>query len=360
MKRKLILILIIIVLITPILSACAPQTQAKTPVVVFCAGSLMAPFYELEKQYEAAHPDVDVQIEAHGSIQVIRHVTDIHEKIDVVASADHDLIPMLMYTANAPDTGKPYADWYIEFATNKLAIAYTGKSKYKDEINADNWYKIMCRSDVKVGLPDPRFDAAGYRTFMAMDLEKQVSGYPTVLEDFVIGQFKMPIISASENGRQVIHIPEIVEPDEDSHIVLRGASLQTIALLQSGDLDYAFDYESVIKQQGLEMLELPDEVNLGNESMNESYRTVQVNLDFQRFERVKPEFRGGVIGYGITIPSDAPHPDLAKDFIAYLLGPEGQQIMADNYHPVISPARADNYSAVPKELQSLCVEWSKN
>ena len=49
----------------------------------------------------------------------------------------------------------------------------------------------------------------------------------------------------------------------DAHILLRGASIQLIALLESGDLDYGFEYESVIRQHGLKLLSLPDEVNLG-------------------------------------------------------------------------------------------------
>ncbi len=60
----------------------------------------------------------------HGSIQVMRHATELHEPIDVVATADASLIPMLMYAMNDPDTGQPYANWYIRFASNHLALAY--------------------------------------------------------------------------------------------------------------------------------------------------------------------------------------------------------------------------------------------
>ncbi len=47
------------------------------------------PFDALEKAYEAEHPNIDIQTEGHGSIQVIRHVTEIHELIDVVVTADY-------------------------------------------------------------------------------------------------------------------------------------------------------------------------------------------------------------------------------------------------------------------------------
>ena len=86
------------------LPACAPKE--KTPLRVFFAGSLITPFADLERAYETAHPDVDVLMEGHGSIQVIRHVTEIHELIDVVVTADHALIPMLMYEKTVPETDR--------------------------------------------------------------------------------------------------------------------------------------------------------------------------------------------------------------------------------------------------------------
>ncbi len=333
---------------------CAPRTADKTAVRVLIAGSLMIPFDALEKAYEAEHPDVDVQMEAHGSIQVIRHVTEIHELSDLVVSADHALIPLLMYSSRVPESGQPYAGWYVKFATNRLGLAYSSRSKYAAQINADNWYKIIARPDVKVGIADPRFDAAGYRALMALQLAKAAYGKPTVFEDVIMGQFKTPITQQEENGRAIIHVPEIVETKPDSNLVIRGASIQLIALLESGDLDYAFEYESVIQQHKLQLVKLPDAVNLGSEQYADHYSKVQVRLDFQRFASVKPEFNGEVIGYGVTIPSNAPHPRQAEELLAFVLGPKGRAIMEANQHPLITPALADHYDLVPQGLKSLC------
>jgi molybdate/tungstate transport system substrate-binding protein len=332
---------------------CVTKPVAKTPLNLIIAGSLMIPFDDLEKAYEAEHPDVDVQIEAHGSIQAIRQVSEVHEVMDAVFSADHVLIPMLMYQAKVPETGKPYADWYIKFATNHLGLAYSAKSKYADQVNSDNWYKIIARSDVKVGIADPRFDAVGYRALMALQLAKAAYGKPTIFEDMIMGQFKTPVTLADENGRAIIHVPEILETQKNSNVVLRGASIQEIALLESGDLDYAFEYESVIYQHKLNLVKLPDAVNLGAEQYAKQYAQVQVRLDFQRFASVKPEFNGEVIGYGLTIPSNAPHPQQAADFVAFLLGPQGRAIMEANRHPLV-PLQADHYDALPATLKPLC------
>jgi len=82
---------------------------------------------------------------------------------------------------------------------------------------------------------------------------------------------------------------------------------------------------------------------------------VQVRLDFQRFASVKPEFDGEVIGYGVTIPSNAPHPKQAEDLIAFLLGPKGRAVMEANQHPLITSPLADHYDLLLKGLKSLCV-----
>jgi molybdate/tungstate transport system substrate-binding protein len=263
------------------------------------------------------------------------------------------LIPMLMYDNPVPETGRPYAEWSIKFATNKLALAYTGMSRYADEINTENWHEIIGRPDVTLGLADPRFDAAGYRALMVLKLAETVIDEPTLFVDLLLGRFKPPITAEEEDGRSTIHVPELVTPKQDSGIVVRGASIQLIALLESGDLDYAFEYESVIAQHRLEMVQLPDGLNLGAEAEADNYGRVQVRLDFQRFASVEPEFKGEVIGYGVTIPTNAPHPEQAEEFVAFLLGPDGQAVLEANHQPLIVPAEVDRYDALPALLKPL-------
>jgi molybdate/tungstate transport system substrate-binding protein len=136
---------------------------------------------------------------------------------------------------------------------------------------------------------------------------------------------------------------------------MRGGSIMLIALLESGDIDYAFEYESVVRQHKLEMVKLPETVDMSKTEFESAYEAVQVNLDFQRFATVKPQFRGERIGYGITVPVNAPHPDEAALFIEFLLSPEGRAIMEADYHPLFDPFTADGYENMPESLQTLCV-----
>jgi len=333
----------------------SPNPAQKTLLVVFAAGSLIQPFDALEKAFEVKYPHIDVLPEYHGSIQVIRHATELHEPIDIVASADAALIPMLMYATNNPETGQPYADWYIRFASNHLALAYQKDSKYAAEINAENWAEILSRPDVRVGLADPRFDAAGYRGLMAFALAEERAKRYDLFAPMFDGQFTYGLTIFRDDDLTTITVPEIFETKSGAHVVLRGSSIQLIALLQSGDLDYAFEYESVIVQHNLGLLRLPDEVNMGEAAFENLYKGVQVKLDFRRFATVKPEFRGERIGYGITIPSSAPNPEAAALFIEFLLSPEGRAVMDSYHHPLFKTALADGFANLPENLQALTV-----
>jgi molybdate/tungstate transport system substrate-binding protein len=174
---------------------------------------------------------------------------------------------------------------------------------------------------------------------------------PNIFGHMFGGQFAYPFTLQDNNGVTVIHVPEIVQTYSGSHIIIRGSSIELIALLESGDLDYVFEYDSVIRQHGFKLVDLPDQVNLGVSSENDFYQSVRVEMDYQRFSTVQPVFNGEQIRYGITIPASAPNPKLAAEFIAFVLGPKGQEIMANNYQPLLDPLIVDGAVHLPELLK---------
>ncbi len=123
-----------------------------------------------------------------------------------------------------------------------------------------------------------------------------------------------------------------MEAKADSGIVIRGASIQLLPLLQSGDLEY-IRVRVGDSSARLELLSLPDAENLGAPAEAADYEQVEVQLGFQRFASVNPVFKGEVIGYGVTIPSNAPEAARPQDFVAFMLGPEGQAILEATTSP---------------------------
>lgn len=322
-------------------------------LVVLNAGSLVVPFEEIEKQFEALYPHIDVRMEGHGSIQVMRHIMELHDDVDVGIVADDSLVEMLMYHTNVPDTSTPYADWTVQFATNNLGIAYSPRSAYSDEINADNWFDIISRNDVTLGFSDPRIDACGYRTLMLSQLAEDYYGDSYILEK-VISNHITSRITASENedGVTVISVPEILQP-KDKRTFLRGFSVQLIALLQAEQVDYVFLYESVARQQGFEFLSLPDEISLSSEAHADEYSKVCVDMEFQRFSSVDPVYIGKPIIYGLTISEGSENKEEAELFLEFVLSDKGQSILASCYQPPLTPPRVDNKEALPQTLKPL-------
>ena len=318
------------------------------------AGSLIVPFERLAAAFETSHPGVDVITESHGSIQVLRHVTELGDRVDVAVSADEQLIPPLMYERDDPATGKPWASWCCTFATNRMVLAVSPKSHLASQLTGADWYRRVTGRDVRFGLADPRFDAAGYRALMVLQLAERYYDDPYLFEDMVMGRFTSPVMVRRQDGGDVIEVPEILETGRGSNVVLRGASIQLVALLETGDLDCAFEYESVARQHGLDYVPLPAAIDLGEAARRADYARVTVKLDFRRFASVRPVFRGGEIRYAFTVPENAPDPELARRFVAFMLGPEGRRILRDDHQPLITPPSVDHADAAPQEVRRAC------
>lgn len=322
------------------------QPEDKIQLRVLCAGSLMVPLKEIERAYEAQNPHVDVLTEGHGSIQVLRRVTELGAQADIVAVADHSLIPLMMYDVPMPNTSHSYADWHIRFASNTLGLAYTPASRYAGEINVDNWHEIVSRSDVRLGMSDPRLDACGYRAMMACWLAQLLYDDADIFGN-VLGDFQYPVTFQLDNQQCTILVPEVLRPQGLS---MRGSSVVLLGILESGDIDYAFEYKSVARQRNLEFLEFPSEINLGSNDFEKLGYDLRVKLDYRRFASITPIFTCQTILYGATIPNNSPHYEEAIRYLEFMLGPNGARIFADHHQPYLSLV-ADNHGRLPEELK---------
>ena len=338
-----ILILIFIAAVVIVMGMAAYQSGShdETKLKVICAGSLIESFHELEKEFENKHPGVDVQVEGHGSIQVIRYVTDLHKEVDVVAVADYSLIPDMMYPG--------YADWYIAFATNEMVIAYSNQSKYANEITSDNWYEILKRPGVTFGFSNPMLDSCGYRAFMVTQLAEFYYDNHTIFDDVIACNFDPAIKVNMNNDTCIVSIPEIFEHKTEK-IVIRGGSVQLLAFLDYGEIDYAFQYKSMAQQHGLQYVDLPCEIDLSSTEYEDIYKKVIIQLGFQRFTSIGTERSGKPIFYAMTIPDSTQHPELAVEFVKFILSEDGQEILCDAKQTPISPM-TDNPDNIPDEFR---------
>jgi len=299
----------------------AKNKQPTGKVIIFNAGSLTIPFTKMEKAFEANHPGVDIVREAAGSRRCARKISDLKKPCDIMASADFTVIDTMLI----PE----YANWNIRFATNRLVLCYTDKSRYADKINAGNWYEILTKKGVVWGHSDPNADPCGYRSLMVLQLAEKHYKKPGLYQKLI-------------NSR----------PKEN----IRPKSVELIALLQTGNMDYAWEYRSVAVQHGLKFVELPDQINLGNYKYDNLYKQAIAELTGKK-PGTTIKKKGKSCTYGVTLIKDAPNREAAVAFLQYMLNPEGGlKILKEMGQPPFIPCRvstAEMMAILPAGLQKL-------
>ena len=340
MKRVVLPIAALALILTLVASACTSQVD----LIVLHAGSLAVPYDEMAAEFEEQNPDVTVVTEGAGSRTTIRKVTELGKPGDVIGSADYLAIEELMF----PE----YADWYINFATNEMVIVYRDDAPFAAEIVSGErtWYDVLVNEEVTYGHSDPDADPCGYRTLMVIQLAQ--SYYYDNAGDFGL----TPDDNAADLYDVLIPIPQGgSEMDRgrtggDWGELVKPKSVELLYLLESGDLDYAFEYRSVATQHGFDFITLPDELDLSSMEFDEFYATATVEVTGSEPGSTATQ-TGAAIVYGVTIPTNAPHPELALDFVELMIGPQGQSILESVGQPPIVPAEASDPTKVPEQLK---------
>lgn len=292
-------------------------------VTIFHAGSLTVPFEVIERQFEEMFPDVDVRRESGGSVACARKITELgREDCDIMVSADYRVIDNMLI----PE----FASWNAIFATNRMVLAYTPISRYAEEINVDNWIDILRKDEVEWGHSDPDADPCGYRTLLVLQLAENYYGIDGLAES-------------------------LIENRDERNI--RPRSIELISLLQSGHLDYAFEYLSVAVQHDLEYVDLPPEINLGYPEMTDIYARVSTEIAGSAPGETKV-VTGAPVTYGITLMNRAPNREAAEVFLKYLLSSEGGlAVLAANGQPPFIPCRVSSGAdALPDWLHDLVIK----
>jgi molybdate/tungstate transport system substrate-binding protein len=304
-----------LLLLVSLIAACGqPSTELSGTLQIFHAGSLTAPFEQISEEFNKVHPDVEILAEGAGSATTVRKVTELGKECGVIGSADWLLVPELMF----PE----YADWYILFASNQMCIAYTEQSQFADEMDSGNWYEILARDGVAYGRSDPDQDPCGYRTLLVWQLAEKHYGVDGIYDSLY----------------------------DTAGDLVRPKSVELIALLESGDLDYAFEYSSVALQQNLKYVELPPEINLSDFDFEDFYNQAEVEIaGAEPGEKIT--VKGSGILYAVTIPKNFPRQELAIAWVDFLLSDKGMAIMEANFQTPIIPANTNDASKLPETLK---------
>lgn len=259
-------------------------------IVVYTAASVAIPIRAALDTF-AAREHVTVQQENGGSLDIARKLMELHEIPDVVVLADYHVFSNLLMPEQTT--------WYADFARNRMVLAFTDKSKFATEVDSTNWPKILQRPGVELGRANPDLDPNGYRTLLTLQLAEQYYKQPGLYD-------RLMKLSPAKN----------VRPKE----------ADLVGVLQAGEFDYIWSYESLAEATKLRYITLPSAIDLGTPGDTDMYAKASVKVA-GKTRKDTLTIKGEPIVYALSIPKTAPHPQAAEQFVAFLLSPEGRALM---------------------------------
>jgi molybdate/tungstate transport system substrate-binding protein len=180
--------------------------------------------------------------------------------------------------------------WYITFAQSPLVIGYNPSSKFADEFKTKPWYQVLQEPGIRIGRTAPTLDPKGALTLTLMKRAETFYNSPGLSEKIMGGP----------------SVPEDLLP----------------ALLQSGALDVGFFYSTETVDAKIPALSLP------------------------------PAITPKAV-YTVTILRNAPNPEGADKFVAYLLGSNGQNLLKEHGLTLQKMEVSGEANALPQDIKAI-------
>jgi molybdate/tungstate transport system substrate-binding protein len=258
--------------------------QELTPLDVAYAGS-MGSMMEGPVKAAAASLGIAMRGRAQGSDALARLIVGGSIPVDVFMP----VTPGPMQTVLK--AGK--AQRGIPIARTEMVIAYSPKSAFAKAFASQPWYQVLQQSGVRFGRTDPATDPQGRNIIFTLQLAEAYYKQPGLAKK---------ILGDTVNASQIFSEPTVQ------------------ARLQSGELDAASAYKTQPGPFGLPFVTLPDEINLGNASMNATYQTTSLELNGKTYH---PQ---PLVYYAATI-TGSPQPDKAAAFVQWFSSDAAQAIL---------------------------------
>jgi molybdate/tungstate transport system substrate-binding protein len=236
--------------------------------------------------------------EGRGSLQIANMILDMQRRPDVFVSAG--TIPISKLINSTSNISKSHlAHGLVKFASAEMVIAYLPTSHFHADLDKAKkglvpWYQVLSEKGLKFGRTDPDLDPKGYYTII---MSKLANSY------YNDANIKQRILEDDKNPKQLF-------PEET-----------LITTLETGHLDAIAAYKHEAIARGLQYIILPAQINLGNPSFSNFYKTVTYALPSGQIVHGEP------ICFSATIPNTYQNLAGAKAFVKFLLSPDGSSIL---------------------------------
>jgi molybdate/tungstate transport system substrate-binding protein len=290
------------------------SVHAPTTLLIDAAGTLQVPFNSIVNNVlHSQYPTLSYNYIFEGSRLAANEITQANKSFDIYASADYRIIPEQLVPS--------YASWYIIFASNSMTVMYTNHSKYANEITSTNWYQIITRPGVLVGVSNKDTDPSGSQAIFML----QLSG------------------SIYYQNSSYIYDQLYVTKAANHELVVVPTETTLNAQLDTGAVDYVLTYSSEAILHKFQYLNLDPQVNLSNITMADSYAKATVTINGKLA-------KGAPILYDITIPANSPDPTMGAAFIKALFSAQGLSILRSSGLQPLNPVFVYNQSSIPPDI----------
>ena len=199
------------------------------------------------------------------------------------------------------------AERAVPVASTRMVVIYGPKSRYAKDFEAaakgsKTWYDVLRQPGLRIGRTDPAVDPQGANALLTLQLAGTYYHQPKLL-DQVAGEL--------QNPQQIFAEPSLM------------------SRLEAGQIDAAVGYASAAFSHHLPTIDLPDEINLAQPSMQDAwYAKASLTLADGKVLKAQP-----LVFYAAVL-ADAKQPQLAADFVRLLQSAEGQAMLRERgYDP---------------------------
>ncbi len=225
------------------ITACGPNAGTSgATLTVLAAGSLARPL-RAALDTIAATGGPSVRLEVMGSREMIRAMTMLGRTPDLLVTADADELEQALMPR--------YVSTSTTFARNRIVLALSPNSERAAAVTSTNWIDMVVGGTLAVARADPKRAPLGYRTQLVWKLAEIETQRPGL---------------AARLGA--------ASPDA----LVRGNEADLAALLESGNADAAWCYESLARSLRLTFIRIGDRIDLGTDTEAAAYRRATLRV----------------------------------------------------------------------------------
>jgi molybdate/tungstate transport system substrate-binding protein len=256
-----------------------------------------------------------------SSVALANRIVSGDLKPDVYISSDANVMELVMGPAN-----NDRARWYLPILRSRTVIMHSTQSRFNNDIEAVRagklpWYELMQRPGLVLKRPNPTIDSGGYRAIFVFDLAERF---------YKLAGLKQRVLGDDDNESQYFD------------------RTKEFPLIRDGRIDVFLTYITNPLVEGFPFLDLPEEIDQSNPSMQSWYQTASY-----RNPRGQT-FRGTYAAYAVTIPVAAASPAAAEAFVRLLMSETGMAMFERAGFYRFNELRvAGDATAMPQSIRSL-------